>query len=52
MKERLDKNEIPFISAVNLSFLKDEEQEIVETILDDYGFKVDLKNKGFFPGRR
>lgn len=55
LKERLDKNEIPFTSAVDLSFLKDEEQEIVETILDDYGFKVDLKKseilKAFAQGR-
>lgn len=43
LKERLDNNEIPFTAAVDLSFLKQEEQEIVEDILDDYGFKVDLK---------
>lgn len=55
LKERLDKNEIPFTSAVDLSFLKETEQEIVETILDDYGFKVDLKKseilKTFAQGR-
>lgn len=43
LKERLDNNEVPFTAAVDLSFLKQEEQEIVEDILDDYGFKVDLK---------
>lgn len=43
LKERIDTNEIPFTAGVDLSFLKEEEQEIVETILDDYGFKVDLK---------
>ncbi len=39
----MNNNEIPFTAAVDLSFLKQEEQEIVEDILDDYGFKVDLK---------
>ena len=43
LKDRLDNNEIPFISGVDLSFLKEDQQEIVETILDDYNFKVDLK---------
>ena len=43
LKQRLDNNEIPFTSAVDLSFIKENEQEIVETILDDYGYKIDLK---------
>lgn len=43
LKTRIDNNEIPFRAGVDLSFLKEDEQEIVETILDDYGFKVDLK---------
>lgn len=43
LKIRLDNNEIPFTSGVDLSFLKEDEQETIETILDDYGFKVDLK---------
>lgn len=43
LKDRIDKNEIPFRAGVDLSFLKEDEQEIVEVILDDYGFKVDLK---------
>ena len=55
LKERLDNNEIPFTAAVDLSFLKQEEQEIVEAILDDYGFKVDLKKsdilKSYSQGR-
>lgn len=55
LKGRLDNNEIPFTSGVDLSFLKEDEQEIVEAILDDYGFKVDLKKsdvlKTFSQGR-
>lgn len=43
LKDRIDNNEIPFRAGVDLSFLKEEEQEIVEAILDDFGFKVDLK---------
>lgn len=43
LKDRIDINEIPFMAGVDLSFLKEDEQEIVEAILDDYGFKVDLK---------
>lgn len=43
LKQRLDNNEIPFMAGVDLSFLKEDQQEIVETILDDYNFKVDLK---------
>lgn len=43
LKNRLDNGELPFVAGVDLSFLKEEEQEMVEAILDDYGFKVDLK---------
>ncbi|OZV13476.1 hypothetical protein CIW83_02725 [Tissierella sp. P1] len=43
LKARLDNNEIPFTSGVDLSFLKEDEQEIVEFILDDHKFKVELK---------
>lgn len=43
LKTRLDNNEIPFIAGVNISFLKEDEQEIVESILESYSFKVDLK---------
>lgn len=43
LKERLDNDEIPFMSAVDLSFLNESYQEIVETILGDYGYKIDLK---------
>lgn len=43
LKERLDDEEIPFMAAVDLSYLKQDEQETVENILITYGFKVDLK---------
>lgn len=55
LKERVDKEDIPFMSGVDLSFLKEDEQEIVEGILDDYGYKVDLKKsdilKSYSKGR-
>lgn len=55
LKRRLDnKNEIPFMAGVNLSFLKKEEQADVEQILED-GYKIDLKKadvlKSFSRGR-
>ncbi|WP_312908812.1 ParB/RepB/Spo0J family partition protein [Tissierella praeacuta] len=43
LKLRLDNGELPFMAGVDLSFLKEDEQEMVETILDDYAFKIDLK---------
>ncbi|PKM52498.1 MAG: chromosome partitioning protein ParB [Firmicutes bacterium HGW-Firmicutes-7] len=43
LKERIDNSQIPFISGVDLSFLKDSEQETVEDILASHGFKIDLK---------
>jgi len=43
LKQKLDTDEIPFTAAVNLSFLNDGDQELVETILADYGYKIDLK---------
>lgn len=43
LKERLDNEEIPFIAAVDLSFLKEDEQESVEGILKEKKFKVDIK---------
>lgn len=55
LKDRIDTDEIPFMAGVDLSFLKEDEQEIVETILNDYGFKVDLKKsevlKNYSKGR-
>lgn len=43
LKDRLDNNKIPFTASVDLSFLKQDEQEIVEEILKTHGFKVDIK---------
>lgn len=55
LKDRLDIGEIPFMAAVNLSFLKEDEQKIVEAITDDNNFKIDLKKsemlKTFSKGR-
>lgn len=44
LKERLDSGEIPFIAAVDLSFLKNEEQELLEELLQDNpSYKLDIK---------
>lgn len=43
LKQRLDYGEIPFTSGVDLSFLKEEEQEVVDSILNEYGFKINIK---------
>ncbi|TAH63674.1 MAG: ParB/RepB/Spo0J family partition protein [Gottschalkiaceae bacterium] len=43
LKDRLDNGELPFMAAVDLSYLKEDEQETLEDILQTYGFKVDLK---------
>ncbi|WIV11175.1 ParB N-terminal domain-containing protein [Proteiniborus sp. MB09-C3] len=43
LKIRLDTKEIPFIAAVDLSFLKKDEQESIEGILKKNKFKVDIK---------
>lgn len=55
LKDRLDNNEIPLTASVDLSFLKEDEQETVENILETYGFKVDIKKaeilKNFSQGR-
>lgn len=55
LKDRIDTNEIPLMAGVDLSFLKEDEQEIIESILDDHGFKVDLKKseilKNYSKGR-
>lgn len=42
LKTRLDNSEIPFRAGVDLSFLNEEEQKIINTILDE-GWKMDLK---------
>lgn len=43
LKERIDNDEIPLYAGVNLSFLKESEQAIVEDILLSHNFKMDLK---------
>lgn len=43
LKDRLDIEEIPFTSSVTLSYLTEEEQYIVELILSEHNFKVDMK---------
>lgn len=43
LKERLDNEEIPFTAGVDLSFLKQAEQEIVDNILETHEFKINLK---------
>ncbi len=43
LKDRLDIEEIPFTASVNLSYLTEEEQYIVELILSEHNFKVDMK---------
>ena len=42
LKIRLDNNEIPVTSGVDLSFLKKEEQKVIEQLLTE-GYKIDLK---------
>jgi ParB family chromosome partitioning protein len=42
LKNRLDNGEIPFMSAVDLSFLKQKEQDIVDDIVETHKFKVNL----------
>lgn len=43
LKDRLDIEEIPFTASVTLSYLTEEEQYIVELILCEHNFKVDMK---------
>lgn len=43
LKDRLDIEEIPFFAAVELSYLKEDEQNIIEAILIENKFKIDLK---------
>lgn len=43
LMKRLDDNEIAFMTAVTLSFLKIGEQELLENILSENEFKVDMK---------
>lgn len=43
LKIRLDAKKIPFIAAVDISFLKEDEQESIEEILENNKFRVDIK---------
>ncbi|GAA0179023.1 hypothetical protein SH2C18_19770 [Clostridium sediminicola] len=43
LKDRLDMEEIPFTASVTLSYLTEENQYIVEIILSEHNFKVDMK---------
>lgn len=40
---RLDNGEIAFMTAVTLSFIRDDEQQIIEDILVKHSFKIDMK---------
>ena len=44
LKEKLDKGELPLLGAVNLSYLKNDEQILVGNILKKNNFKVDIKS--------
>lgn len=43
LKDRMDVDEIPFLSCVGLSFLRQDEQQIVENILSNNRYKIDIK---------
>jgi ParB family chromosome partitioning protein len=43
LKTRLDSGEFAFIAAVTLSFLKESEQQLVDTCVELNGFAVDMK---------
>lgn len=44
LKEKLDKGELPLLGAVNLSYLKNEQQVLVANILEENNFKVDIQS--------
>lgn len=46
LKARLDNDEFAFIPAVDLSFLKEQEQSLLDKCIDLNGFKVDMKKAG------
>lgn len=47
---RVDNGEIAFMTAVILSFISSEEQEIIENILSNYDLKVDMKKAEMMKG--
>lgn len=50
LKMRLDKDEIAFIPAVTLSFLKEKEQALLDKCVELNGFKVDMKKADILRG--
>jgi ParB family chromosome partitioning protein len=43
LKSRLDNDEIAFVAAVTMSFLKEAEQEVVDDCMERNGLSVDMK---------
>lgn len=43
LKDRVDTEEIPFTASVTISYLAEVEQQIVEEILSEHNFKIDMK---------
>ncbi|MFA5577773.1 MAG: ParB/RepB/Spo0J family partition protein [Tissierellaceae bacterium] len=43
LKIRLDNDEIPFTAGVDFSYLSEDNQNILNSLLDEYNYKVDLK---------
>lgn len=43
LQDRLDIEEIPFTAAIQLSYLNEVEQQLVDVILTEHKFKVDMK---------
>lgn len=56
LKDRVDTEEIPFTASVTISYLTKEEQQIVEKILSENNFKIDMKKaetlRAFSEGKR
>lgn len=48
LMERVDQGEIKLRPAVDLSYLKREEQQTVESLIHVQGYKVDMKNPSCF----
>lgn len=47
LKERLDQGDLIFVAAVELSYLLENEQQLVEDVLSNGEFKADLKKAGW-----
>ncbi|WP_018885706.1 ParB N-terminal domain-containing protein [Paenibacillus massiliensis] len=50
LKQRTDVEELPLRSAVQLSYLSDDEQIMVEQAIAENGYKVDMKKSEFLQG--